>query len=70
MRNAAGGKIVGSDYFGKIMEPFNLKEGELEMFLRRILKVISLFLKENGDIQRVEKSIIFQTDSDALSLEG
>jgi hypothetical protein len=36
---------------------------EHEAFLRKIFRVITLFLKESGNIYKVEKEIIFQVES-------
>ena len=68
MREAAAGHLEGEDYFTEIFQPFRLlhQEDDLEKFFKRILKVISLFFNAQGEVETVEKDIIFQVEGDAL----
>ena len=54
--------LVGFDYFEDMFDPFDIDDFELERFMLRVFKVISMILLEQGNVAKLEQDIIFQID--------
>lgn len=69
MKRVVGGHLEGDDYFQEIFQPFRVPSDDIDVFFKRILKVISLFFAEHGDVEAAESKILFQSEGDALDAE-
>ena len=54
--------LSGFDYFEDMFDPFDIDDFELERFMLRVFKVLSMILLEQGNVAKLEQDIIFQID--------
>ena len=61
-RAKAIGGLEGNDYFEGLYDRMAVDDWELEGFMQRVFKVLTMILMEQGNVHRLEKSLIFKID--------
>lgn len=56
------GDLQGADYFEGLYDRMAVDDWELEGFMQRVFKVLTMILMEQGNVHKLEKSLIFKID--------
>lgn len=56
------GRLEGEDYFDRLYDRMAVDDWELEGFMQRVFKVLTMILMEQGNVHKLEKSLIFKID--------
>lgn len=61
-KSIGGGHLQGEDYFEGLYDRMAVDDWELEGFMQRVFKVLTMILMEQGNVHKLEKSLIFKID--------